>query len=272
VLHPVAHSPSGADLGIALSVAHAGMRYFANQLPAYNPHVAEQWSLLNYVRWAWAQGVRGMIQLSYFYGLLIWRLVQLWYLLIDRELDSQRHARHAERLRSLSTEWQIAEEKLVALDGLRRAPVTKRFWKLLSALFIDRVLLGALTLLLAAVLGARAHGWWRLAAPLGVIAAAAAVNQLLSRLRLESSASKLRAATQRIQQLVCAPFIVFGHSHSPERRALAGGAVYFNTGTWASDDAQHAFTHLVVTPAGGEAKPSAELRQWRDGLSAPYSS
>jgi hypothetical protein len=71
-----------------------------------------------------------------------------------------------------------------------------------------------------------------------------------------------------IQGLVCAPFIVFGHSHAPERVPLSGGATYFNTGTWASDDASHAFTHLMVVDDNGA--PRAELRQWRDGASAPY--
>jgi predicted phosphodiesterase len=68
---------------------------------------------------------------------------------------------------------------------------------------------------------------------------------------------------------VCAPFIVFGHSHAPERVSLAGGATYFNTGTWASDDASHAFTHLMVV-GDEDGAPKAELRQWRDGTSAPF--
>ena len=65
-----------------------------------------------------------------------------------------------------------------------------------------------------------------------------------------------------------APFIVFGHSHAPEQISLDGGGVYFNTGTWASDDDRFAFTHLLVT-RGGEA-PRAELRQWKGGTSTPY--
>ncbi len=64
---------------------------------------------------------------------------------------------------------------------------------------------------------------------------------------------------------------MFGHSHTPERIALEGGTTYFNTGTWASDDTRHAFTHLLVTRGSElESAPHAELRQWRDGDSAPY--
>jgi UDP-2,3-diacylglucosamine pyrophosphatase LpxH len=268
LLHPV---QGGKKSGIALSMAHAGMRYFANQLPEYNPHTAESWGVLDYMKWAWAQGLRGAIRLSYFYGLLVWRLVELWYSLVDRRVESERRAVHHQRLRTLSAEWAIAEEKLVALDALRRMPVTKRLGRVLMALFIDRVLLGMAALIAAGLLEAKLHGWWRLAGPLGVVAAAATVNQILNRLRLESSAQKLRSAPRLIRDLVRAPFIVFGHSHAPETIALDGGGTYFNTGTWASDDARFAFTHLLVTRGPqNDAAPVAELRQWRDGSSAPY--
>ena len=68
---------------------------------------------------------------------------------------------------------------------------------------------------------------------------------------------------------MCAPFIVFGHSHAPERVSLDGGGTYFNTGTWASDDAAQPFTHLMVVSDENGA-PKAELKQWRDGASTPY--
>src|SRR5262249_25574226 len=85
----------------------------------------------------------------------------------------------------------------------------------------------------------------------------------------QSPSLRLRAPLNLIQGLVCAPFIVFGHSHAPEKMALSGGATYFNTGTWASDDAAHAFTHLLIV-GDAEGAPVAELRQWRDGTSAPF--
>jgi UDP-2,3-diacylglucosamine pyrophosphatase LpxH len=270
LLHPVARPRGGKKSRIALSVAHAGMRYFANQLPEYDPHTAEQWGFLDYMKWGRTQGLRGAIRLSYFYGLLVWRLVELWYLLVDRQSDSERRAVHYERLRELSTHWKIAEEKLLALDALRRPPVTKRLVKLMAALFIDRLFLGAGALGLALALSVRLHGLWRVAGPLGTLVAAAVVNEVLNRLRLESPAARLRLAPQLIRRVLGAPFIVFGHSHAPETLSLDGGGVYFNTGTWASDDARYAFTHLLVTRRSDGEALQAELRQWRDGSSAPY--
>jgi UDP-2,3-diacylglucosamine pyrophosphatase LpxH len=268
LLHPVAKAQGGMKSGMALSMAHAGMRYFANQIPEYDPHTAEHWSIFNYARWLWAQGLKGAIRISYLYGLLIWKVVELWYSV--GRAEAERRTVHLERLRSLSRHWLIAEEKLVAIDALRRVPVIRRFFGLLRTLFIDRMILGLAAAVVGVVLEVELHGVWRVLGPGLTLAGAMGVNQILNRQRLETCAAKLREAPQLIQRLVRAPLIVFGHSHAPEMIALEGGATYFNTGTWASEDASSAFTHLVVTQEVANEPPRAELRQWRDGLSAPF--
>jgi UDP-2,3-diacylglucosamine pyrophosphatase LpxH len=270
MLHPVPEPRVGRKTRVLMSIAHAGMRYVANVMPDYDPHMAEHWGMFDYAKWAWALGLRGALRLFYAYGLFVWRVVEAWYSLIDRRADSERRTVHQQRLAELSRTWQIAEEKVVALHSLRRMPVTRRLWRLLSALFIDRVLLGAAALAVAAVTAARLHGWWRVGAPVAVLIAFAVANEILNRLRLAPPSARLRLAPKRICDLVRAPFIVFGHSHTPERISLDGGATYFNTGTWASDDSRHAFTHLLVTRGPEPEAPRAELRQWRDGDSAPY--
>jgi hypothetical protein len=270
LLHPVAPNPQrtlNKKSRIALSVAHAGMRYFANQIPDYDPHTAEHWGFGDYMKWAWAQGLRGGLRLAYFYGLLVWRLVELWYSL--RGVDAARRIVHHERLKELSAVWKMSEEKLLALDKLRREPVTRRFWKLLAALFIDRMLLGIVAVATAGVLVGQLHGLWKAVGALATVVAFACINQAMNHFRLESSASKMRAKTGLIQSLVCAPLIVFGHSHTPEIVHLEGGATYFNTGTWASEDGHQSFTHLMVV-SDENGVPKAELKQWLDGVSAPY--
>src|SRR6185312_10244284 len=271
LLHPVTAAPEwkkkdrslNKKSRIALSVAHAGMRYFANQIPDYDPHTAELWGFGDYMKWAWAQGLRGGLRLAYTYGLLVWRLVEMWYSL--RGVEAERRNLHHERLKELSAHLQMSEEKLLALDSLRREPVTRRFWKLLAALFIDRVLLGVAALVTASLLVGHLHGLWKAVGALATLVAFACVNQALNHVRLESSANKLRATTKLIQGLICAPLIVFGHSHTPERVPLANGGTYFNTGTWASEDAEQSFTHLMVVSDENGA-PKAELKQWRDGI------
>ncbi len=257
--------PRRSKSRFAISMAHAGMRYFANQIPEYDPHTAEHWGIVNYVKWASALGFKGMSRICYLYGLLVWKVVEAWYAM---RADHERRQIHLIRLRALSHQWRLTEDKLHGLAALHRVPVTRRFFGVLRALFVDRVLLGGFSVGVALALFFSLQGPLRYWAPLATLAVCLGINDLLGRLRLESSAERLRSVPTLVQALVGAPLIVFGHSHAPERVALPNGAVYFNTGTWASDDAALAFTHLVVS--GADDSRCAELRQWRDGVSAPF--
>jgi len=266
LLNPVACRRGGKKSGIALSVAHAGMRYFANRLPDYNPHTAEEWGAIDYMKWAWANGVRGAVRLFYLYGMLVWKLVETWYTM--RAADAERRAVHHERLQSLARSFEFAEEKLVALDALHRPPVSRRFWSILQLFCVDRLALVAVGLVSSSWLLWGLSGIHRVLAPLAVLAVCGVAAAILGRLRLQTPSNKLRTATRLVQSLMCAPVIVFGHTHAPEQVALEGGATYFNTGTWASNDPSHAFTHLLV--ARKDQAVSAELRQWRQGASQPF--
>ena len=46
------------------------------------------------------------------------------------------------RLRALASSNRLAVDKVKAIDGLRRLPVLKSFRKILTAMFLDRLLLG----------------------------------------------------------------------------------------------------------------------------------
>lgn len=265
-LHPIAAQRAHGVVEVALSVSHAGMRYFANQLPDYDPRTAEKWSVANYARWAWAMGLGGAARCFYLYALLIWRLVEAWYRVIDRRVDSERRARHQERLRALSSQWQIAEEKLASLDQLRRMPVTRSLTGILFALFVDRIVLGVITIG-AIILGVTLlPGPWR-AFVVAPAVGAYLLNRLLNRVRLEACAKKLRAMPRRIAEFIKAPLVVFGHSHEPERVTL-DNVTYVNTGSWADEYGGKRFTHLrVLRRAGAELR--AELCAWENGVSSP---
>ena len=64
-LHPVAN-----DGGVALSVAHAGVRYFANVVPQMDLHCAEGWGFFDWVRWGRAQGARSIARIVLFLSLI----------------------------------------------------------------------------------------------------------------------------------------------------------------------------------------------------------
>lgn len=260
-LHPAAPS-----LGIALSISHAGIRYFSNLVPTMDPRYGEKWGMASYLRWAWAHGMRGMARIFYFYGLLGWKLLEIRQVFGDRRLRAARLKRHRQELHRLAGEYRIAVEKLEALDGLRRPPVAQRLGKIVAALFVDRALLALGTGVLLAAVALLTGGWWRPLLLGSCLLLGVLFNRALSRWRLVPSAVALRRVPEAIRRILRAPFVVFGHSHSAERVPLREGGTYFNTGTWMGDDEAHGFPHLVIH---GRLELRAELRRWCEGTSVP---
>jgi UDP-2,3-diacylglucosamine pyrophosphatase LpxH len=254
--------------GVTLSIAHACVRYFSNLVPTLDPHCGETWGFMDYMKWASAHGMRSITRIFQLYGFLIWKTLEIWSQLTDRKSDQKRSERHRRSLTELAERYQIAVDKLEALDGLRCPPVLKALFPILSTLFLDRMLVGVLATLGATLALAVAPGWHRkLVMAVGLMGVGVLANWFLGKKRALPSPQALRRVPEAIWRIMRAPFIVLGHSHAIERIELAGGGIYFNTGTWA-DTVGSDFPHLVIRPA--TAAPEAELRIWRDGASAPW--
>ena len=213
--------------GVACTMSHAGVRYFTNSNPQMNPHDAEGWNFVDYLRWMYQLGARGTARVLLSYAHLIHKLLEIWVSLTDRASDAARGALHDARLRALASSNRLAVDKVKAIDSLRRLPVLKSFRKILTAMFLDRLLLGLAAIITFALAVALSHGWWQLGSALAVIAGGVAVNHALSRLRLLDSAELLRRVPEAIRQIIQAQFIVFGHSHQAEAVPLSGGGRYF---------------------------------------------
>ena len=271
-LHPV--EPRG---GVALSIAHGCMRYFTNLVPSLDPRCGELWGFPEYMKWIWRHGARGLGRLLWLYVLLVYKLVGIRAGLTDRAGDLVRARRHRRRLRVLAKRSGIEFAKIQALDGLHREPVIKRLFGIFSTLFIDRLLAGLVLVAGVVVALAVATGWHKLPFVGALLGGAVALNWLLGRKRLLALASPaaLRRAPEAIRRILRAPFIVFGHSHLPERVPLLEGGTYYNTGTWARSDGSELFPHLIINVGNtGETGtgPSAELRAWQQGTSNPLPS
>ena len=93
-LHPVEQKGN-----VALSIAHAGIRYFTNLVPTMDPHVGETWGLVDYAKWAIGLGAAGLLQTTYIYGLMVWKILELWGRLTNVSNDNTRHQLHRVRLR-----------------------------------------------------------------------------------------------------------------------------------------------------------------------------
>jgi hypothetical protein len=249
------------------SIAHAGIRYFANLVPSVELSAGERFGLVDWLRWALAQGRRSLANIAVIYLSMVWRMISLSSRLCDPGRDAPRRERHRDALHALALGYRLAVDKVEALDRLRCLPAARRVLKILSAFFLDRLVLVAFAAVAVVGTVCLAPGYWKPGGAFALVLGAFVANAALSRGRGLASPLALRRAPELIGRILRAPFIVFGHSHRAERLALPGGSVYFNTGSWADEDVRHAFTHLVIT--GDE--PCAELRQWRDGRSAPFS-
>ncbi|MCS6915516.1 MAG: metallophosphoesterase [Myxococcales bacterium] len=255
--------PAPSRGGMALSLAHLGMRFFGNLVPGYDQRTAERWGALDYLRWGVSLGLGSLVWLAYLYGLLVWKVLSIGMLISRSGEEALRRARHRAQLRALAQTLRIQEEKLWQLDALRVPPALRRLGRALTALFLDRLILGVCTVLLLAVALPLSPGPWKMASAAAIVGAAGAAYLALRRVRGQGSPHALRRVTRAIYQIVRAPLIVLGHSHEPERIALGEGAVYYNTGTWMDGGGSHVGTHLVVLPT--EEAPRAELRRWQNG-------
>jgi len=261
--------PDSKDIDVNVDVA--AQRYVMNQIPT-SDHGQENWSWSGYLSWARSLGLRGS-----------WNLIRSYWAFTLRLLSSRRErarmpaarearrARHRARLRALCETWSLDEKTLDAVHELRTTPVTRNLWRLLQVLMIDKLVIGAATLLFLMVAVWSLPLGWSLLASAAVIGSAWMANDFLGRSRNVDPTGPLMEVPDRILRHVDAKYVVFGHSHEPLEVALDGGGTYFNTGTWLADEFPgllRSFTHVVIRHTDSGAH--AELCQWRDGASRSF--
>lgn len=268
VLEPV--SPQREE--IVMNVGAAGLRYVVNQSPGGGAQ-QEDWNLLGHVQWALRHGLGGAVRIGRHYLAMALRLFGVWRLFTGRpDAVEVRRRTHRERLREVAAQFKLGEETLLALDNLRRRPVITNLAHLLMALFIDRMLVGAVATLLVLTLVLALPWLWALGAVATVIGGAWLTARVLEKVRAPiDPIAKLRAMPDLIRRHVRARFVIFGHSHDPVSMDLGDGGKYFNTGTWVAAEKPgllRAFTHVLVRKC--RDGPQALLCQWRDGRSQVF--
>jgi hypothetical protein len=160
-----------------------------------------------------------------------------------------------------------------ALSALQVAPATRTVGGILTSVLLDRLVLGlvaVLSLLVVALMTALhvAHSWW--GGP-WIALAWAAGHRHLARQRTVDPGERMVERAVSLATLFPAAFVVMGHTHTPEMRALSHGrATYINVGSWAEEEQdgsapvdesyRSARTHLVVY--NGDEGPVAELLAW----------
>ena len=261
VLSPV--SEDTAELEDPIS--HHTFRVFADLIGTLDVHVVEQWKMVDYFRWLAGLGPRVIARMAYTYFASL-----AWMMRTRRRLARvavKPRDDHYRRLRELTQRFRITEDVLRALDNLRRRPAGISPLAGMGMLYMDQLLLGALTfVVLLGILAAPGTGTARAAIAGGSMVASGILALVLSRQRQVESHPKLLDRARRLGALLKVPFIVMGHTHVPVVEALsegqkAGGMekFYINTGSW-THDGRRGLTHLCILT--GATKPEAELRRW----------
>lgn len=252
------------------NVDDCAVRYLAQAAPELDPHGTEEWGFSGYLRYAISRGVGACVRLLASYAHFT---RALWHARALHRSAKRRRLRqelHRQRVAAIAKAQGLTLKTVWAIDRLGRAPVTKSARRLMSMLMLDRwaTMFGGGVAAAACVLALPGLLSVVLAVGLVVLGVGLAHRSAIS---MVGSQVPMTAVPQRLRRLVDAPVVVFGHTHDPYSAELAEGGRYFNTGTWlpaSRPGILRSFTHVIVR--GHAGAPHAELRQWRDGKSAPF--
>lgn len=245
VLHPFVDTE--IPKRIALPMGNLSNRRLMSQMGFFNPHATDY--ILNVFRYVhhwltyYAFTRRGLVW-PWLWGSLVVLARLLWtrreITLHPPDLTPAREA--------LSQRTQIPVETLIALDGLKRMPITNRLYRMVREFWIDRAILalvmtvGTIALALVPI-----PLWIKLMVPLSCFPLLYLIYEWFAHGETVFSAERQAADNaRRITRLLPVPVITFGHSHHPECVPLVPGVQYVNTGTWAPVTAKGSKTRLVV--------------------------
>jgi UDP-2,3-diacylglucosamine pyrophosphatase LpxH len=266
VLHPVL---AGDPRRSQRSLSDILLRYVVRPTRGMRESGHESLSALDYLRFGFRLGNRGLLDLGRRFVVAIAALISIWR---NQMSDAGRWAKqeHERKMALLAEARQISIVRLRALASLQRPPVTRSLLRLLAGVMIDRV---AVSVLIAAVVAWLLIARWTPLLGLELGATAALFGPLAwlwrrARGAIDASDS-LREHAGRIARVFPAAFVVMGHTHMPEmRKSDDSEAVYVNVGAWAEEDESEgeapalpaSRTHLVVRSVDGQA--TAALMRW----------
>jgi len=249
--------PVDEDARIAAPVSHVTLRRFRDLLHRLDAHNVDRWGLGDFLRWVVRLEPRAILRSAVTY-----LSSPTWLLHLDgrrrRAVPAARQVHHS-RLRDLLEHFPLEEEVLHLLERLKRTS-RGNLWLGLRMLFYDQVALGGLLAAAVALLcltpGPAAA---RVAVGLGAALGAMHLSRRGLRSRQVDPQPKLVVSAQAVAGLLRVPFVVFGHSHTPEVRALPEAATYVNTGSW-THEGEAGLTYFQLTAAPGGSQGT--LRRW----------
>lgn len=248
------------------SLSDALLRYIVRRTPGMREYGHENKGLTSYIAWGLMLGGRGALGLVHRFAAC---MAMLYDVAAGYETAEGRvvKAEHEARLAERAARTGVPRATLEAALALHVPSLGHTPRAVLSSVMIDRL---AVTLVAAPCLVLLlVYGYW-------MPAAACAFVWLLLHLELSASrpsidpANVMADTAGELARLFPASFVVMGHTHVPETRAL-DATTYVNLGSWAEGEPgkdekkpyRAARTHLVIH--AGHERHEGRLFAWKDG-------
>ena len=253
---------------LATPLNHRAVPYFAEILGDFSTHGVDKWTLGQWLRFSSSMGPR-----------MLWVLLKLYFTICieivfkageeRREALQAHRAQHEAQLENMMKETPYGFETLLALDGLRAKPADYSLLKTIHVFYLDRFILGAISLALTVPALVYSSGWDLFYWLIGIVGLGVGGQWGLSRIKNPDVADVLRRAAAKIADETGARYVVFGHSHHPELSNLSElgvgkfgeRAFYLNSGSWVTreileNEKGGGMTYVEITSRG------AALRRW----------
>lgn len=240
------------------SFAEVATRSFTNAMPEIDYDAADKFiSPWDYVKWAWARGLRFILYAISLYLRMTLRLLVLWAR--TGRVDRAGKAEHAARLERIAAHAGLQMSTLTALQSMAPPPASATVAGVLRITALDAILsvlacLG-LGLGVTAALGMPRAAGLALGAVLGWLS----IRRLGRRRKRRAIAEDMARVAFDIGRATGCPLVLMGHSHhgSIDR---GDRVIYANSGCWLDG------SHLVVRRDRDTGRlAELELRSWRNG-------
>lgn len=240
------------------SLAEVATRTFTNAMPEIDYDAADKFiSPWDYVRWAWARGVRFILYAISLYLRMTFRLLALWAR--TGRVDREGQDTHAAKLEKIARNAGLQMSTLTALQSMAPPPASATVAGVLRITALDAVLSVLSCLAVGAGLNALVGGPRGLGLVLGAILGFLSIRHLGRRRKRRAVPEEMAKVALDVGRATDVPLVLMGHSHlgTIER---GEGVLYANSGCWLDG------SHLVVRRDRATNRlAGVELRLWRNG-------
>lgn len=253
------------------------LRHIVRRTPGMKEYGHEERGLASYISWGLMLGARGTIDLFRRFFFIVFELREIARAYTSENGKKVREE-HERRLRALSEETGVSEERLREALSLHCTPLGVTPRGVLTSVMLDRLSVFAamvIALILIAVTWPLVGTSIALPMLVALLALWVVVHVLLSRGRPNVDPRvEMEVRTPDLARLFPASFIVMGHTHIPTTKSVREDITYINLGSWAEEEPdpkdgdvtkayRAARTHLVVhADASGH---HARLYEWHNG-------